>query len=111
MATEVKGIMIISVYISSGCSNLTAVVDFFSQHITEKCIILGDFNFLPEDSNIITEQLQAWNFTQLIKVATHKDGGTLDHAYVSESLSGSVDADIHYVYYSDHQGLLINIIE
>ena len=72
---------------------------------------MGDFNFLPEDLKIVTEQLQAWNFTQLIKFATHKDGGTIDHAYVSELLTDSADADAHYVYYSDHQGLLINLTE
>ena len=91
--------------------NLEAILEFIAQNRTEKCIILGDFNFSPNASNILTKQLQAWNFIQLIESPTHKDGNILDHAYVSESLSGSVSADVHYIYYSDHQGLFINIID
>ena len=111
MSTQVKGIMLISVYISSNCSNLEAVVEFLSQNSSDKCIIMGDFNFTPDSSNIITRQLQAWNIFQLIKSPTHKDGNILDHVYVSKSLSALVSADIHYIYYSDHQGLFINIID
>ena len=111
MSAKIKDIMIISVYLSSNCSNLEAVVQFLSQNKTEKCVIMGDFNFTPYVSNIITKKLHSWNFTQLIKSPTHKDGNILDHVYVSESLSASFVVDNHYIYYSDHQGIFINIID
>ena len=108
--TVVKGITIFSVYISSNCSKLESVVAFLEQHKTERSLIIGDFNFTPDDSNQITKQLQAWNFCQLIRSPTHKDGNILDHAYVSEELSNSTLSELHYVYYSDHQGLFIDIM-
>ena len=111
MTTQIKGISIISVYVSSNSLNLDSVVEFISQSQTEKCIIMGDFNFTPNTSNAITKQLQARNFVQLIKSPTHKDGNILDHVYVSEALSDSVSTDLHYTNYSDHQGLFVNIID
>ena len=87
MSVKIKNIMIVSVCLSSNCSNLEAVVQYLSQNKTEKCLIMGDFNFTPSASNIITKKLHFWNLAQLIKSFTHKDGNILDHVYVSKLLS------------------------
>ena len=111
MKIKVKGITLISVYLSSNCSKLEVVVDFLSQHKSEKCLVIGDFNFTPDASNVFTKQMKDWNFSQLVDSATHKDGNIIDHAYTSEILSTLTFVDLHYVYYSDHQGLFINIVD
>lgn len=111
MVTKVKGVTIISVYISSHCPELDTIATFLSKYKTEKCLIIGDFNFTPESKNVVTEQLKALTFNQIIESPTHQEGNIIDHVYVSEALSKSTFADIHYAYYSDHQGLFINIVE
>ena len=111
MSTKVKGVTIISVYISSNCSNFETIVNFLSQYKADKCLVIGDFNFNPKSSNKLTNYLKASNFSQLVQSATHKDGNIIDHVYVSEALSALTFVNVHYVYYSDHQGLFINIIE
>ena len=67
-------------------------------------------NFSAGSSNVMCEQLKAWKFSQLIQNPTHEKGNTIDHVYVSEDLIGMVECDLHYVYYSDHQALLITIL-
>ena len=111
MAINVKGVTIISVYISSNCNNFEAITNFLYQHKTDKCLVIGDFNFNPNSSNKLTNYLKESNFTQLVQSPTHKDGNTIDHVYVSEELLASTFTDAHYVYYSDHQGIFINISE
>ena len=111
MTTRVKGVTIISLYISSNCSNLESIANFLSLYKTEKCLVIGDLNFTPETSNLVTKQLKTLNFCQIIETPTHKDGNIIDHVYVSEALFNLTYAELHYVYYSDHQGLLINIVE
>ena len=75
-------------------------MDFLSQHKSEKCLVIGDFNFTPDASNVFTKQMKDWNFSQLVDSATHKDGNIIDHAYTSEILSTLTFVDLHYVYYS-----------
>ena len=111
LKTEVKDITVISIYLSSDCSKLETVVDFIFKYKAEKCVVLGDFNFTPDVSNVLTNHLQDWAFNQLVKLPTHIDGNILDHCYVSNALSNSTFTDLHYVYYSDHQGILITITE
>ena len=111
MKTSIKGITVISVYLSSNCPQMENVVDFLAQQKTESCLIIGDFNFTPDASNLVTKQLRLWNFSQIVHSPTHKDGNILDHAYVSEALSNSTFSELHYVYFSDHQCLFVNIIK
>ena len=51
MKMTVKGITIISVYLSSNCPKLDAVVNFISLNKSEKCVVIGDFNFSPCSSS------------------------------------------------------------
>ena len=111
LLTKVKGITIISVYQSSNCSNLESIMDFVSQYKTEYFLVIGNFNFTQDTKNLLTNQLKVWNFNQLIDFPTHKEGTTIDHAYVSKKLSTSTVSEPHYTYYSDHQGLFLNIIK
>ena len=86
-------------------------MDFVSQYKTEYFLVIGNFNFTQDTKNLLTNQLKVWNFNQLIDFPTHKEGTTIDHAYVSKKLSTSTVSEPHYTYYSDHQGLFLNIIK
>ena len=78
--------------------------------VTKRTVIIGDFNFHSGESNVLTKQLKVWKFSQLISEATHEKGYIIDHAYLTEDLLESATCDLHYVYYSDHQGICLNIL-
>ena len=46
---------------------------------------------------------------QIVKRATHLDGNILDHVYVPKAMQRDVDIKHHYVYYSDHDGILVSV--
>ena len=83
--------------------------EFLEQHKNERCIVLGDFNFDPDRTNALTRKFKEWNFTQQVSNPTHRDGNIIDHIYVSEELLEHSVCDLHYVYYSDHQGVCITL--
>ena len=74
--------------------------------------ICGDFNIcaLKNPQNLLTQSLTEDNFQQIIKYSTHEKGGLLEHVYVKNI---SKDCNVHYhaVYYSDHEGMCITILE
>ena len=105
----VKDVTVISVYISKEAKELVEIVEFLEQHKTERCIVLGDFNFTPDKTNIITRKFKEWNYFQQITNSTHRDGNIIDHIYVSEELLEQSVCDLHYVYYSDHHGVCITL--
>ena len=72
---------------------------------------LGNFNFDSNTKNALTTRLLQWVFTQQVQLQTHKDGNIIDHVYISEALSHTSFTDLHYVYYSDHQGIFVTIVE
>ena len=47
----------------------------------------------------------------MVKRATHLDGHILDHVYLHKNLTNLADIKHHYVYYSDHDGIIINELE
>ena len=75
---------------------------------TRTTIIGGDFNVcvLKAPNNIVTNTLKERGFVQIVKTATHIDGGALDHVYIKED-GCKVFWDIEEFpkYYSDHDGL------
>ena len=69
-------------------------------------IIGGDFNVcvLRCPNNLITERLQEKKFQQVVKQATHIEGGLLDHVYIKqiEDREYSLEIELSPKYYSDH---------
>ena len=45
----------------------------------------------------------------MVKRATHLDGHILDHVYVPKDLEKLTEIKHHYVYYSDHDGILVSV--
>ena len=68
-------------------------------------VVTGDFNFGSKDANPLTRFLNEREFTQLVNWPTHREGGTIDHCYVSKNTR--VQLTRHSPYYSDHDGLCI----
>ena len=71
-------------------------------------IIGGDFNvcILKEPDNIVSHALKEKGFLQIVKTATHEEGGGLDHVYINQ-VENKFSWDIEYFpkYYSDHDGV------
>ena len=69
-------------------------------------IIGGDFNVcaLKYPSNLITEEMKKLEFEQIVKEATHIDGGLLDHLYIKqgEDTYFNWELEVSPKYYSDH---------
>ena len=53
--------------------------------------------------------LSRLDFTQIINRATHLDGHILDHVYVPKRKVNQTKIKHHYVYYSDHDGILVKL--
>ena len=109
MKMLVKDVTVISVYLSKEAKELVEIVEFLEQHKTKRCIVLGDFNFNPDKTNILTRKFKEWNYSQQINNPTHRDGNIIDHVYVSQELLEHSVCDLHYVYYSDHQGVCLTL--
>ena len=111
---HVGGISSINVYRSSSCSIVeTAKIlkSFIDKDKTT--LISGDFNVcaIKEEKNSISEMLQKLGFKQLMKEATHIQGGLLDHCYwLDQSKRWEVPKLERYSpYHSDHDALLITL--
>ena len=88
---------------------MTAVVENI-EHLVEKDVdlyITGDFNFGAGESNELSAYLEAKGLVQLVDVPTHKEGNTLDHLYVTDTLRDNTRLKTCYPYYTDHFALCI----
>ena len=91
------------------------VRDFLEELInpTKSVLISGDFNICldREPNNLITAYLQQQGFEQLVKEATHDDGGWIDHVYLKKTPELKADADLihHHPYYTDHDALCFTL--
>ena len=69
-------------------------------------IIGGDFNIcaLKHQNNLIAERLKEQKFLQVVKQATHIEGGLLDHVYIKQGGDTDYSCEIEVTpkYYSDH---------
>ena len=74
----------------------------------EVTCLIGDLNFDHPGKNDLTKYLSRLNFSQMVKKATHLDGNILDHVYVPEKLANLVEIKHHYVYYSDHDAIMVD---
>ena len=109
---------IICVYRSSDSvksSQINFLIDLrgmISEH--KKTLILGDFNCnaFCSKQNFILEELETWNFTQILREPTHIQGGLIDHCYVSKNIPMiTVSCNQKSVYYTDHDIIDIRIKE
>ena len=105
----VKDVTVVFIYLSQDVK-LVEVLNHLKNFVTNRTIILGDVNFYPDSSNLLTRQLKLWKFSQLVEEPTHDKGNIIDHVYVSEDLLHRATCDLHYVYYSDHQVVCVNIL-
>ena len=106
---------VVSVYRSKNCN--LKFEDIFRSILSKKraTLIVGDINICyekqREDKNIMF--LEANNFEQLVKGATHFLGGHIDHAYFTDPKRkfGKVDLEQYSPYYTarDHDGLLVTL--
>ena len=77
-------------------------------------IITGDFNlcFKTNSNNGVTKRLLELGFTQLVKEATHIQGGHIDHVYWRDQVSPVFQEPVlerYSPYYSDHDALLVTL--
>ena len=106
---------IISIYRSSSAS-IVQVVESLEQRIRRNrpTIITGDFNlcFKTNSNNGVTKRLLELGFTQLVKEATHIQGGHIDHVYWRDQVSPVFQEPVlerYSPYYSDHDALLVTL--
>ena len=79
-------------------------------------LISGDFNVcaIKEEKNSISEMLQKLGFKQLMKEATHIQGGLIDHVYWKDVRSPRFEeptVERYSPYYSDHDALLVTLVK
>ena len=80
---------------------------------TRITIIGGDFNVCASKApnNIVTSTLKDRGFLQIVKTATHIEGGVLDHVYINTN-EGEISWDVEKFpkYYSDHDGIGLTLL-
>ena len=81
--------------------------------VKEITLITGDFNVctVKDPRNAVTKMLEGLGFLQLVKDATHTQGGHIDHSYwLDETKMWELPKLEHYTpYYSDHDSLLVTL--
>ena len=78
---------------------------------TKPTMIGGDLNVcvLKAPNNIMTKNLKERGFLQVVKKATHIDGGLLDHVYIFENGRFTWAVEEFPKYYSDHDGIGVTL--
>ena len=71
--------------------------------------MIGDLNFDSSATNDLTRYLSMLEFTQMVRRATHLDGHILDQVFVSQSAKELFEIAHHFAYYSDHDGIIVNL--
>ena len=78
-------------------------------------IVGGDMNIciLSSPDNDLTKQMQRKGFLQLVKKATHIEGGLIDHVYVraNRNCKYSWIVEDFPKYYSDHDSIGLTLWE
>ena len=99
-------------YISKGCDFgklVQSLCNYDFNNKDENTFLIGDLNFDAPGNNNLSNYLSRLEFKQMVGRATHLDGHILDHVYVPQARSTSVDIKHHHVYYSDHDGILVSM--
>ena len=58
--------------------------------------------------NHLTKFLKSQNLVQTVNKATHLDGNILDHVCVPKEKCNKIQVNLHYTYYSDHEGISVS---
>ena len=78
-------------------------------------VIGGDLNVcaLKHHKNLITEKLKELKFQQIVKQATHIEGGLIDHLYIKQGDDTGVTWDLEIVpkYFTDHDCVRLAVWE
>ena len=95
---------VISVYKSSSHSRRQLIRDMEELIDPEKAtFVVGDFNIDNSKEDSLTGELEGMGFNSLINVATHVNGGHLDHAYFRDQAGlWQITVERFAPYYSDH---------
>ena len=110
---ESLDIDVIAIYRSQG-GNLRILVDKLQDLIKldKNTLIIGDLNVcsLENPQNQLWMFLKNKSFKQIVKKATHIDGGHIDHAYIMNKGNYEEEPNIEIVpkYFSDHDAICIS---
>ena len=81
--------------------------------VRETMLITGDFNVctIKDEKNAVTKLLEGLGFNQLVKDATHVQGGHIDHCYWLDKTKKWEWPELqrYSPYYSDHDCLLLTM--
>ena len=81
--------------------------------INRPTLIKGDFNLctIRDRNNSLTMKLEKLGFKQLVKEATHIEGGHIDHCYWidKKQIWESPKLERYSPYWSDHDALLVTL--
>ena len=104
-------VTIFCLYITKGCNymQLIQALERYDFNKDTNTCSLGHLNFDASESNHLTRYLSKLQFTQSVGRATHLHGHILDQFYASEAKTHLYEIKHHFVYYSDHDGILINL--
>ena len=76
-------------------------------------IIGGDLNVcaLKHQKNFIIEKLKELDFQQIVKQATHIEGGLIDHLYIKQGYDTDVTWELEVVpkYFTDHDCIRVTV--
>ena len=91
-------------------NHLRDMIDF-----NRPTLVCGDFNmcYIDNKNNSSTTFLLQKNFKQLVREATHIDGGHIDHVYLRSEESLLAELEFYSPYYTakDHDALCISFPE
>ena len=98
------------VYLSKDADMDNVVADIENLlDLSKSQMIVGDFNFVPQEKNVMTRFLETADLIQMISEPTHDMGKTLDHLYISSILKEKISCNVTFKYFSDHAALEIKL--
>ena len=81
-------------------------------NMSKSTVVIGDMNICnkKEPENELKTYLEEKKFKQIIKKATHIDGGHINHAYIMNIRNYEETPEIEIIpkYYSDHDAVCIS---
>ena len=107
---ESEKLDIIGIYRSQEGSVTTLIMQLENLIIDGKTTIIGgDVNIctLANPKNYVTQSLKEIGFNQIVRKATHTEGGLLDHIYIIQGHKRKFSYSVENFskYYSDHDGI------